>query len=117
MTGLSSTMRIRMSRPLDPPEKGCPKRAPPRNRGERTRGPRETHDRREVLHGGSQLGLVVEGEFEEGVGSLEAELLADGGALVLDRPVVNTERRADLLARFRFCDQLQDLAVTVGEHG
>src|SRR5262249_6347756 len=140
MTGLSSTIRIRMRRirSLRPQD------APTRQSGEREVNTRQAQGKRTTvvrfhtarwwsaishaarssrflgrfasvgMTGGlgrsapaaSEVGLVVEGEFHEGVGSLETELLADGGALVLDRPVVDPERGADLFARLRLRDQL-----------
>ena len=55
-----------------------------------------------------QLRLVLEGEFEQRVVAVEAEFLADVGAVVFDRAVVDEEFGGDLFARFVVGDQVQD---------
>src|SRR5262245_39935775 len=61
------------------------------------------------------LRLVVEGEFDERVAAFEFELLADVGAVVLDRAVADEEFRRDLFAGLFLGDQFQDAPLCGGE--
>ena len=56
----------------------------------------------------SKLRFMRERELEQRVMAVEAELLADVGPVVLDRPVGDEEVGGDLLARFVAGNQVQD---------
>ena len=76
--------------------------------GKRTRGVRV----RTIV----KLGLVLEGELYQRMGALQAQLLGDGGALVLDGAVVEPKRLGDLLAGLRFGNQAKDVALPLAQH-
>ena len=46
-----------------------------------------------------QLGLMLQSELEQAVGPVQAEFLADTGAVVFDGPEMNEELGADLQGR------------------
>ena len=59
--------------------------------------------------------LMLERELQDGVVALQAELLRDADAVVLDGPVVHEQLPGDVLARVPGGDELQDLALGRGE--
>src|SRR5206468_7504125 len=63
----------------------------------------------------SPRGSAGERELHQRVTALQAQLLRDDRALVLDGAVVDTQRLGNLLAGLRFGNQPEDLALTFGQ--
>src|SRR3974377_2425846 len=64
-----------------------------------------------------QLGLMLEGALEQCVVTLEPEFLADIGAVVFDRTVMDEQFLRYRFARFALCHHTQDAALGRREIG
>src|SRR3974377_425168 len=64
-----------------------------------------------------QLRLMLEGELEQRVVTLEPEFLADIGAMIFDRTVMDEQLLRYRFARFALCHHTQDAALRRREIG